>query len=302
MSCCRRALKGFVRDEPGFSTDPRSPGAASLVGESCRPGACHVVRPLHEATGNAENLEPQRHCHPNAELLLSVRYHRLEHGSLAGPPARIRASALGSSASGLPDRLAVAVGTERIDHELALKLAATRTRLTTLRISPHCARHSGASTAAFKMLLDLQAFKQEDNGSVRTPCDATKKLANDLGIARCLRREHCCLVLMDSSFRKLYLAAVVDIRALRRKLLLNVFNERKVWFPPARSVSHDCMGWQGLEVASTQPCQCPLSIFCLMSSAGSVADFCFSRSDRITLSRLNLLELTCACNPKMMWS
>ena len=35
-----------------------------------------------------------------------------------------------------------------------------------------------------------------------------------------------------------------------------------VRFLPARLVSHDCMEWQWLEVASTQPCWCLLSKLC----------------------------------------
>ena len=40
------------------------------------------------------------------------------------------------------------------EYEQAVRIAAKRTGLTALKISPHCARHAGASTAALKLLLD----------------------------------------------------------------------------------------------------------------------------------------------------
>ena len=151
--CCRgipphphlRAPSGFVRDE---HLGERRSEAAPLVGQTCRPCVCHVVRPLHEAIRNIENLEPRRHCLPSAGLPLSARHHctergckrrdnsavckkqrirRHSHGRLAALAARIRAGAPAPSAS-LPDR---------------------------------CARHVGASTAAIKMLLDLPGIQKK---------------------------------------------------------------------------------------------------------------------------------------------
>ena len=63
---------------------------------------------------------------------------------------------------------------------------------------------------------------------------------------------------MDSSLVKLCLATFVRCVV---KSLPNVSNEVNVWvFPPTCPVSHDCIGWQGLDDALTQPCQC--SMFC----------------------------------------
>ena len=50
------------------------------------------------------------------------------------------------------------------DYEMALKSTATRTRLTAPKISQHCARHGGASTAAFMLLLDLQGIQKRERG------------------------------------------------------------------------------------------------------------------------------------------
>ena len=132
----------FPRDE---HLDERRSEAAPLVGQTCRPCACHVVPPLHETIRNTENLEPRRHCLPSAGLPLSARHYctergcnsaackkqrirRHSHGRLAALAARIRAGAPAPSASRLPDR---------------------------------CARHVGASTAAFKMLLDLPGIQKK---------------------------------------------------------------------------------------------------------------------------------------------
>ena len=56
-------LRGFAWDEPGFSTATGSVGGtgdrppeAGSLGQTCRQSACHVVRPLHEAIGNIEEL------------------------------------------------------------------------------------------------------------------------------------------------------------------------------------------------------------------------------------------------------
>ena len=54
--------------------------AAPLVGQTCRNRASHVVRPLHEAIRNIENLEPRRHCLPSAGLPLSAPHYCTERG------------------------------------------------------------------------------------------------------------------------------------------------------------------------------------------------------------------------------
>ena len=78
------------------------------------------------------------------------------------------------------------------DYELALKNAATRSQ-TALKISPHCARHDGASTAAFKLLLDLPGIQNRGRwlgaNAVRRYEKACKHSAS--GATRSLRRQQC---------------------------------------------------------------------------------------------------------------
>ena len=115
-----------------------------------------------------------------------------------------------------------------------------------------------------------KTFEKEDGGSVQPPCDTTNKLAHQ---AKALFGTSvvnaAALALVAASFRKLCLAAVVDMR-----------------FPSARPVSHDCMGWQGLEVTSTQPYQCPLSMFFFFFSSPLLQSAPPKRSDVAVSSQL----------------
>ena len=64
------------------------------------------------------------------------------------------------------------------DYELALKFAATRTRLTASKISPHCDRHGGASAAAFKLLLGLPGIQKRGRVLGANSVRRYEKLAN----------------------------------------------------------------------------------------------------------------------------
>ena len=142
MSRCRLALRGFVRDEPGFSKDPfrwkrcdvdeRLPEAAPLVGQSCRPCACHVVRPLHEAIRNFEHLDPPHHCTPSAGLQICFSHQCTECGSKRHDNGTARPSTSNSCGYSCPTDLPLLSTLRIIDNELALKLAATRTRVENL--------------------------------------------------------------------------------------------------------------------------------------------------------------------------
>ena len=121
------------------------PLEAPPVGQTCRPCACNVVRPLHAAIRNVENLEPRRHC--RAGIPISVSHHSAErgsqrrdsttrekrqirrdsHGQLAEPPpTRIRVLLIRLKAACPIDLL---LSPLRLNDELSPKYA-TRTRLT----------------------------------------------------------------------------------------------------------------------------------------------------------------------------
>ena len=80
----------------------------------------------------------------------------------------------------LPNRPAAAFALTLIENEQALRKAAKRTRLTMLSITPRCARHGGAGTAASQQLLNL-ADNRREGGTPQSQCDTTRKLANSLG-------------------------------------------------------------------------------------------------------------------------
>ena len=62
-----------------------------------------------------------------------------------------------------------------IEYEQALRKAAKRTRLTTFKISPHSARHNGASNAPIRLILDLTGVQIGAGGSPRTPFSTMRK-------------------------------------------------------------------------------------------------------------------------------
>ena len=127
-------------------------------------------------------------------------------------------------------------------------------------------------------------------------------------------------ILVDSSFMKHCLEArFLWIRAPWSTVLrsdscghscaaswshFSVIIKEKIWFSHT-SVSHECIERQGLGFASTWQCQWQLSAVLFFFSARSVVVPClcrFRRRDWISLWCSSLLELTCACSPKILWS
>ena len=179
MSRCRRALWEFVRDEPDLSTDPLPLHAMVMLAsdflnqhrvlDKCAGFA--LVMSYDLFTRPSETLNTSRATFSSsassagyrsvsviiahsvaasdataAQLAKTLPILRHTHGRLAGRVFLIRLP--------LPSPL------QLNDYELTLKYAATRLRLSASKISPHCALHGGASTAVFKLLVDLPGIHQ----------------------------------------------------------------------------------------------------------------------------------------------
>ena len=200
MSRCRRALWEFVRDEPDVSTDPLPLQAmvilaSDLLYQHClldRFAGLALVMSYDLFTRPSETLNTSRATFSSsassAGIPISVSHHcaqrgcqrrdrsptretlpilRHTHGRLAGRVFLIRLP--------LPSPLKLN------DYELTLKYAATRPRLSELKISRHYARHGGASTAAFELLLDLPGFHQRGRWLGAYSVLRCEKLASSLG-------------------------------------------------------------------------------------------------------------------------
>ena len=139
---------------------------------TCRTKSSRAIR-------NIENLEPRRHCPSSTRIPTSVIAQTVAASdATAALPAKsghfddtVMAGLLDLQLefvrmlltrlkAACPTDLPLLSPLKLNDCEMALKYAATRTQMTALKISPHCARHGLPNTAAFKLLLVLAGIQK----------------------------------------------------------------------------------------------------------------------------------------------
>ena len=137
---------------------------------------------------------------------------------LAGPPARLRAGAADPCPSLLPDRPTVVLAPDAHRKKTSRKKCGQADA--TDHVAPHCARHGGARFASgsgwhatkrqmARRKLRAVLRKSWQTHSCKWRYSFSSSSVNNAG-----------QTLVDLSFMKLHLAAVVDIRALRREITL----------------------------------------------------------------------------------
>ena len=174
-----RLLQGPIAAGSVGNMDERPPEAAPLDRQTCRPHARGVVRPLHGAVGDIRTPRAATSL-PFKQENTGLRWSPLRKAKLTSKRRKQNqrkavnsttqsCPACWASSSNLartchPSRSRLACRCLRpftlIEYDNALRNAAKRARLRMLKISPHCARHGGASTASFRLLLYLAGIQK----------------------------------------------------------------------------------------------------------------------------------------------